>query len=140
MIESKYIDYTRVIPRSFATVAYLDPAELRGAIERASIISEDKLGGNSKAQVKFVVGGNKIDISAVSTSGSIFETINAAITGEEVTIGFNCRYLINSVKVSEGEKLYLTMKSPTQAITIEPAEKEEDCEELFMLLPVRMKE
>ncbi len=123
MIESKYLDYKRVIPRSFETVAYVDPSELRGAIERASIISEDKLGGNSKAQVKFAVGGNKIDISAVSTSGSIFETVGAAITGEDVTIGFNCRYLFDALRAipDSVQRLRIGFNGSFNGVCIEPS-------------------
>ena len=123
MIESKYLDYKRVIPRSFETVAYVCPHELRGAIERASIISEDKLGGNSKAQVKFVVGDNKIDISAVSTSGSIFESVGAAITGEEVTIGFNCRYLLDALRAvpDSVSRLRIGFNGSFNGVCIEPS-------------------
>lgn len=123
MIESKYLDYKRVIPRSFETVAYVDPKELCGAIERASIISEDKLGGNSKAQVKFAVGGNKIDISAVSTSGSIFETVGAAITGEDVTIGFNCRYLLDALRAipDNVSRLRIGFNGSFNGVCIEPS-------------------
>ena len=60
--------------------------------------------------------------------------------GGDLEIGFNCRYLINSVKVSEGEKIILSMKSPTQAITIEPYEKDEEFNYFYMILPVRMNE
>ena len=123
MIESKYLDYERALPRGFETEAYLSPDDLRGALERASIISEDKLGGNSKAQVKFVVGGDKIDISAVSTSGSIFETVSAAITGEELTIGFNCRYLLDALRAipDSVKTLRIGFNGPHKGICIEPS-------------------
>ena len=122
MIESKYLDYERALPRDFETMAYVDPNHLRGALERASIISEDKLGGNSKAQVKFVVAGDKIEISAVSTSGSIFETIPAAITGEEVNIGFNCRYLVDVIHAipDEVSRLRIGFNGSFKGVCIEP--------------------
>jgi DNA polymerase-3 subunit beta len=60
--------------------------------------------------------------------------------GTDIEIGFNCRYLINSIKVAEGENIKLTMKTPTQAITIEPTEKDEDYNYFYMILPVRMNE
>ena len=60
--------------------------------------------------------------------------------GGDIEIGFNCRYLINSIKVAEGENIKLTMKTPTQAITIEPTEKDEDYNYFYMILPVRMNE
>ena len=43
-------------------------------------------------------------------------------------------------EVAEGEKIKITMKTPTQAITIEPYEKEEEFEYFYMILPVRMNE
>ena len=58
--------------------------------------------------------------------------------GNDIEIGFNCRYLINSVKVAEGENINITLKSATQAITIEPSEESEDFKYFYMILPVRM--
>ena len=58
--------------------------------------------------------------------------------GNDIEIGFNCRYLINSVKVAEGESINITLKSATQAITIEPSEENEDFKYFYMILPVRM--
>ena len=60
--------------------------------------------------------------------------------GNDIEIGFNCRYLINSVKVAEGENIKITLKSPTQAITIEPAEEDDNFKFFYMILPVRMNE
>lgn len=123
MIESKYMDYSRVLPRSFETELYVNASELRGALERAAIISEDKLGGNSKAQVKLAVSSDRIDMSAVSTSGSIYETLSAAVTGDELTIGFNCRYLLDAIRAvpSSVETLRIGFNGPHKGICIEPA-------------------
>ena len=123
MIESKYLDYEKVLPRSFAAEAYLSPAELKAALERASIISEDKLGGNSKAYIKMVFAGDQIDISCVSTSGSIFETVPAAITGDEMTIGFTCRLLLDALRgMPDGvSRIRIGMNGADKGICIEPS-------------------
>ena len=60
--------------------------------------------------------------------------------GADIEIGFNCRYLLNSTKVAEGENIKITLKSPTQAITIEPAEVDDEFKYFYMILPVRMTE
>ncbi|MCQ2456864.1 MAG: DNA polymerase III subunit beta [Clostridia bacterium] len=123
MIETKYLDYERVIPRSFATEVYLAPAELRDALERASIISEDKLGGNNKAVVKMVFGGGKVDISAVSVSGSIFDSVPAAITGDDVTIGFTCRLLLDALRAvpAEVSRIRIGLNGAEKGVCIEPS-------------------
>jgi DNA polymerase-3 subunit beta len=58
--------------------------------------------------------------------------------GGDIEIGFNCRYLINSIRVADGETLKITMKGPTQAITVEPFEEDEKSSFYYMILPVRM--
>ena len=123
MIESRYLDYDKVLPRSFAAEAYVSPIELRSALERASIISEDKLGGNSKAIVKMIFGGDRIDISSVSTSGSIHETVGAAITGEEMTIGFTCRLLLDALRAipQDISRLRIGLNGADRGICIEPS-------------------
>ena len=60
--------------------------------------------------------------------------------GDDITIGFNCRFLINSVRATDGEELLITLKSPTQSITVEPAEQKENFSSFYMILPVRMTE
>ena len=58
--------------------------------------------------------------------------------GEEIEIGFNCRYLINSVRASEGENIRLNFKSASQALTIEPYEEDGEFSFFYMVLPIRM--
>ena len=55
-------------------------------------------------------------------------------------IAFNNRFLIDCLRASDEEKVRISMTSALTSINVEPAEKKEDSEELFMLLPVRMKE
>ena len=60
--------------------------------------------------------------------------------GGDIEIGFNCRYLINSIRVADGESIKISLKSPTHAITIEPAEEGGEFDYFYMILPVRMNE
>ena len=58
--------------------------------------------------------------------------------GEDIEIGFNCRYLIDSVKVAEGENIYVKFKNPNQAITIEAVESDDSFSYFYVIVPVRM--
>ena len=79
-------------------------------------------------------------LTSSSVNGKVYDEIDCEHEGNDIEIGFNCRYLINSVKVSEGEQILLSMKTPTQAITIEPVERDEKFNYFYMILPVRMSE
>jgi DNA polymerase III sliding clamp (beta) subunit (PCNA family) len=58
-------------------------------------------------------------------------------------IAFNNRFLIDSLRACDAETVKISLTSSLTSINIEPKMDEEDDgerEELFMLLPVRMKE
>ena len=44
------------------------------------------------------------------------------------------------MKVAEGENIKLTFKSPTQAMTIEACDEDDEFSYFYMILPVRMNE
>ena len=60
--------------------------------------------------------------------------------GDDIEMGFNCRYIMNCVRVAEGENIKITMKKPTLAITIEPTEKSDEFDYLYIVLPIKLKE
>ena len=60
--------------------------------------------------------------------------------GDCILIAFNNRFLIDSLRASDAEKVKISMTSALTSINVEPSEPEENVEELFMLLPVRTKD
>ncbi len=124
LIESNYMDYERIFPKTYATEAYFDPAEIRDALERAAIISEDKLGGNNKAIVKLEFAGGEITISCVSSEGSSVEKVTAAIGGEDLTIGFTGRYLLEALKAcpENVSRIRFRLNSAVEGVCIENGE------------------
>ena len=137
-IDSDYIDYARLIPKDNDIVLTVERERLLSALERANIIAEEKIQGSGRSYVKLNVEDRFVAISSTSVNGKVYDEVDCIHEGGNLEIGFNCRYLINSVKVAEGENVVITMKSPTQSITIEPLEKDEKSSFFYMILPVRM--
>ena len=75
-----------------------------------------------------------------STAGSTYDEIPVVHEGDDLTIAFNNRYLIDSLRSCTADKIKISMTSALTSINVEPLEKEDDHSELFFLLPVRMKE
>lgn len=123
MIEHAYMQYERVLPQVYRSQCYVSAAELTGAIERASLVTEDRLGGNSKPYLKLTFARDHIEIYSVSSGGSIEESVPAALEGDEVIIGFTCRLLLDTLRAvpSDTETLRLRLNSPIMGITIESA-------------------
>ncbi len=139
-IDSEYIDYERIIPKDNNIFVTLDKEVFLDSLERANIIAEEKIKGSGRSYVKLTLEEQFLTITSSSVNGNVFDELDCVHEGENLEIGFNCRYLINSVKVSEGENIKLTFKGPTQAMTIEPCEEDDEFSYFYMILPVRMNE
>ena len=137
-IDSEYIDYERIIPKDNDIICIVDKDRILDGLERANIIAEEKIKGSGKSYVKISLEGQNLLITSSSVNGNVFDEMDCVHEGGDIEIGFNCRYLINSIRVSEGENIKITFKSANQAITIEPAEKSDDFDFFYMILPVRM--
>ena len=140
VIDSEYIDYNKIIPKEQNIFVTVDRERLLDGLERANIVAEEKIQGSGKSYVKIKAEDRYLSLTSASVNGKVYDEMDCAHEGDDLEIGFNCRYLINSVKAAEGEKIVISMKGATQAITIEPAEKEESFNYFYMILPVRMNE
>ena len=139
-IDSDYIDYNRIIPKENEIFVSVNRERILSGLERANIIAEEKIQGSGKSYVKIKVEEDTLNLSSTSVNGKVLDEMECSHEGEDIEIGFNCRYLINSIRVAEGEDILISLKSATQAITIEPKEKNDDFNYLYMTLPVRMNE
>ena len=139
MIDSEYIDYERIIPRDQTIRVRINRQRLLEGLERAGIVAEEKIQGG-RSHVKVVVSGDMLSLTSSSVNGKVYDEMKCEHEGEDIEIGFNCRYLINSVRAADSEEVYVTLKSPKQSITIEPVEKKEESDFFYMVLPVRMNE
>jgi DNA polymerase-3 subunit beta len=137
-IDSEYIDYERIIPKDNDIIITLDRERFLDGLERANIVADEKIKGSTRSYVKLSTEDQFISITSSSVNGKVSDELDCVHEGREIEIGFNCRYLINSIKVSEGENIKLTLKSPTQAMTIEAVEEDDEFKYFYMVLPVRM--
>ena len=140
LVDGEYIDFDRIIVKSHKITVKLDKRELISALERAALITEERIAGSVRSHVKLDVAGGEMKISAVSSAGSTYDELMIEHTGDDLLIAFNNRFLIDTVRACDGDRLVLSMSSPLTSMNIQPEEDEEGEEEIFMLLPVRMKE
>ncbi len=140
LIEGQYIDYNRIILNSHRITAECQRMPLIAALERAALVTEDKIAGSVPSHVKLNLEGSLLKISAISTMGSTYDEIDINHIGEDLLIAFNNRFLIDSLKACDSDRVKISLTSALTSINIQPAEEKEGNEELFMLLPVRMRE
>ncbi|MBO7293320.1 MAG: DNA polymerase III subunit beta [Clostridia bacterium] len=138
LIDEDYIEYERIIPRDQTVFVTVNRERLLEGLERAGLVAEDKSQSNGRSFVCIKIEDNLLTLTSTSVSGKVYDEMECIHEGEPIEIGFNCRYLINSIRVAEGEEIRLTLKSAKQSVTIEPMEPAEDSSYFYMVLPVRM--
>lgn len=140
LVDGVYIDYERIILNTHRIFATVNREALIAALDRAALVTEERVAGSVRSHVKLRFEEDLLKISAVSTLGSTYDEVAVELEGDEILIAFNNRYLIDSLRASNAERVRISMTSSLTSINIEPEIPEEGTEELFMLLPVRMKE
>ncbi len=141
LVDGEYIDFDRIIIQQHKIYADIDRDALLSALDRAALITEERVAGSVRSHVKLQFEGGLLKIMAASAAGSTYDEIEIEHEGADILIAFNNRFLIDSIRACESERIRVALSSPLTSVNIEPAEgKSEDSEDLFMLLPVRMKD
>ena len=141
LVDGEYIDFDRIIIRQHKIYATLDREALLSALDRAALITEERVAGSVRSHVKLQLDSGVLKIMAASSAGSTYDEIEVEQEGGDLLIAFNNRFLIDSVRACDSDRVRLALSSPLTSVNIEPADEEGgEREELFMLLPVRMKD
>lgn len=131
LIDGNYPSYTSVIPSDNPNKMTIDRVEFYNALKRVSVFSNQ-----ASNLIKLKISGNQITISAqdLDFSVSAYERLNCQYDGEEMEIGFKSIFLIEILSNITSENVIMELSDPTRAGLLFPAEKEEDNEDVLMLL------
>ena len=111
--------------------------ELRGALERSSLIIEDRLAGSIRSYVKFTID-EALSISTQSSNGNVYDEIDIKkLSGDSIVIGFNCKFLLDALKACDDGEMKLSFNNPLMGVLIEP-QNTEDGKYKYFVMPIRM--
>ncbi len=142
LVDGEYIDYNRIIMNNHRISVVTDKRELVSALERAALVTEERIAGSVRSHVKLDLSGDALKISAVSSAGSTYDELSVEHNGEDIIIAFNNRFLIDTIRACDSDRLVLKMSSPLTSMNVQPCDADGNIgdDEIFMLLPVRTKE
>lgn len=132
LLDGEFLNYKAAIPSSTKTVIKVDTRSLIDSIDRTSLIITDKL----KSPVKCVFADNLIKISSITSLGTANDKLSATIDGDECTIGFNNKYMLDALKACDTDEVRIMLNGAVAPILIVPNEGDEF---IFIILPVRLK-
>ena len=131
LLEGEFIKYKDIIPKEYKTRVIISSKEMQDAIERASLLAKE--GKNNL--IKLEIADGNIEITSRSEEGNVKENVSAEIEGENITIGFNSKYLLDVLKVVPDDEVAIEMTSAVSACLIKPVSGDNY---LYLVLPVRI--
>lgn len=150
LIDGEYIDYLSVIPKGNDIKVVIDRRDLVESLERVSLVTDDKSVGQIRGHVKCVFEEGLLKVSSSSSVSSVNDEVEIEKTGKDITIAFNCKYLLDALRAISDDKVKISLSTPLLSILIEPTEKKEGEDEgeekkdegkfLYMVCPVKLKE
>lgn len=131
LLEGQFLNYKEIIREDHKTSLTINKRELQNSLERASLLAKEE-----KANlVKLTIKDGEMNINSNSEIGDVNETIQTEIEGEELSIAFNSRYILDGIKIIESEEIELKFMGSLNPCIINPVDDENYT---YLVLPVRL--
>ncbi|MCB0323181.1 MAG: DNA polymerase III subunit beta [Bdellovibrionales bacterium] len=105
LVDGQFPDYKQVIPLESTTTIQVPRTDFLSAVKRVSLVTTDK----TKAVKCKVMEGSLVVSSQSPEYGEATETISVEQTGEDLTIGFSAKYLLDLLGAMSGSEM-ITLK------------------------------
>ena len=116
LIEGQFPNYQQVIPKGGAKKLVLSREAFQGALKRTSAIIGDR-----PIPTAFEMKPGKILLSCVNVDlGEAKEELDAEYAGEEMSIGFNTRYILEFLAVVEEEEIQVQLNDSLSPALFRP--------------------
>lgn len=131
LIDGRFPNYTKVIPRQGNKQLVLDKQQLKQALLRVAVLANEKSRG-----VRLQLRPNLLQIIANNNEQEqAEEELVVNYTDTEVDIGINVNYLMDVVNVLRSEQVKITLTDSTTSLLIQGAEESSS---LYVIMPMRL--
>ena len=131
LVEGNYPDYNKVFPSSLPNNLKLDRTLLKSALQRLSILSSEQFKG-----VKLKLTSSLVNLSTInSQQESGDESIECEYVGEDIEIGFNLSYLLETLDVINTQSVVMHLGGSDSGCLI-TADGDESSK--YIIMPMRV--
>jgi DNA polymerase-3 subunit beta len=133
LVDGQYPNYGQVIPAKFDRSVTVNTAALISSLRRAELVAGDRA-----SMVKLAISNQTLIVTASSdVSGNAYEELEVEQQGEDLTIAFNARYLVEILNHIDSAQTVLEFLGPLSPAAIRPVEPAEGAQQLYVLMPLR---
>jgi DNA polymerase-3 subunit beta len=131
LIDGKFPDYRRVVPRNGTKVVQADMDSFRQTLQRVAILSNEKLRGvflNFKEANMQLRANNPEQDEAV-------EDLAVEYSGAPIDMSFNAQYLLDIMSVLGATQIQLTLSEPNASVLVQDPTVDDS---LYVVMPMRV--
>ncbi len=133
LLDGEFPKVRSLFPSEHLTVAKVNKQELIDTVKRVALVAER----NTAVQLKF--GDDQLVLDAGSGDEAMAtEAIDAEITGEALTTGFNPQFLLDGLTALDGEFIDLSFTQATKPVVISSTDGTADNGFRYLLMPRRL--
>ena len=131
LVDARFPPYEKVIPKSTERHVTVARVPLLEALRRASLISREK-----SAAIRMILGDHRLTVTSDNPDvGEASEEVDADYDGEELVMGFNGRYVMDTLSALDSESIVLELNGATDACVIKSSD---DDGYLGVVMPMRL--
>lgn len=131
LVDGKFPDYNRVIPRNGDKVLLGDRQELRQVFTRIAILSNEKYRG-----VRLNLTQGMLQVTANNPEQEeAEETLSVDYDGQNLEIGFNVNYLLDVLSILNSDVVRLILSDANSSALVQGFEENDA---LYVVMPMRM--
>jgi DNA polymerase-3 subunit beta len=135
LIDARFPDYKVVIPIENPYRLMVAKSDFQSALRRVSIFSN-----KSTNQVALTITSNQVQLAAQDIDFSFEgnERMACQYTGEDMSIAFNAKFLIEMLNAVDTTEVVLELSTATKAGLIKPDEQAENEDLLMLVMPLML--
>ena len=133
LLEGDYIKYRSIIPTEYNTRVRIEVQLFERALERVAILARN----DSSNLIKLTVKQDEMVINSNSEYGTAQEEIPIFTEGNQLTIAFNVKYLLDVLKNVEDTEVFLEFNGKLKPCVMKPVEGNGF---LYLVVPVNVRE
>lgn len=135
LVDGKFPEYERVLPKSPDKAVSGDRSELKQAFTRTAILSNEKYRG-----VRLSLSDGALEITANNPEQEqAEESVPVDYAGEVLEVGFNVSYLLDVMGVLSGNTVRMSLSDSASSALIEEGEAVSgEAEALYVVMPMRL--
>lgn len=131
LLEGEFIKYAQILPKENKTILKGKTSQILDSLERASLMARE----SKNSSIKLSIKSQKMNILSNVEIGSVNEEVSIDLSGPELDIGFNPKYLLDALKVIDSEFVVMEFSTNVSPCIMKPADQGNY---IYLVLPVRM--